>query len=116
MAVELWAVGLVMLGSVIGAFGPIYFKKASKRKITGIFSLILNHNLIIGVALYGLSTVVFIPALKGGDLSILYPLVSLGYIWVSLLSIYFFKEKMNKYKWLGIILIIAGTFFVGFGS
>ena len=116
MGVQLWAVGLVLLGTLVGAFGPIFFKKASKIKITGPFSVIFNHHLIIGVAFYSLSTVFFIPALKGGDLSILYPLVSLGYVWVCLLSVYYFREHMNAKKWAGILLIIAGTFLVGLGS
>jgi uncharacterized membrane protein len=58
----------------------------------------------------------FIPALKGGDLSVLYPFVALAYIWVSLLSVKFLGEKMNKFKWLGIALIIIGVSFIGIGS
>ena len=69
-----------------------------------------------GVALYGVGTVLFIPALRGGDLSVLYPFVSLNYIWVSLLSVRFLGEKMNRLKWLGVALIILGVSFIGIGS
>ena len=66
--------------------------------------------------MYGISTILFIPALKGGELSVLYPFVALAYIWVSLLSVKFLGEKMNKVKWLGIALIILGVSFIGLGS
>jgi len=58
----------------------------------------------------------FIPALKGGDLSILYPFVSVTYVWVALLSVRFLGEKMNKFKWIGIAMIILGVSFIGIGS
>lgn len=116
MATQLWAILLVMLATLVGAFGPILLKKASARKLSRISSLIKNYHLFGGVSLYALGTMMFIPALRGGDLSILYPFVSLTYIWVSLLSVKFLGESMNKYKWLGVTLIIAGVSFIGFGS
>jgi len=116
MATELWAIGLVILATLVGAFGPILLKRASEKKLSSISSLMKNYHLMGGVLLFGIGTVLFIPALKGGDLSILYPFVSLGYVWVSLLSVKFLGEKMNMTKWLGIGLIIAGVSFIGIGS
>ena len=116
MAAELWAIGLVISATLIGAFGPILLKKASARKLSKISSLIKNYYLFGGVLLYAIGTMMFIPALKGGDLSILYPFVSVAYVWVSLLSVKFLGEKMNKYKWIGIIFIILGVTFIGIGS
>ena len=116
MATQLWAIMLVLLATLIGAFGPILLKKASARKLSRISSLIKNYYLFGGVSLYAIGTMMFIPALKGGDLSILYPFVSVTYIWVSLLSVKFLGEKMNKYKWIGITFIILGVTFIGIGS
>ena len=116
MATQLWAIGLVLSATIIGAFGPILLKKASAGKLSNLKSLATNYYLIAGVSLYAIGTVLFVPALKGGDLSVLYPFVSVAYIWVSLLSVKFLGEKMNKLKWLGIALIIIGVTFIGFGS
>lgn len=116
MTTQLWAIGFVILATLVGAFGPILLKKASAGKLSDIKSLINNYDLFIGILLYGLSTILFIPALKGGDLSVLYPFVALVYIWVSLLSVKFLGEKMNKYKSIGIALIIVGVSFIGFGA
>ena len=116
MATELWAIGLVILATLVGAFGPILLKKASAKKLSSVSSLMKNYHLFGGVFLYALGTVLFIPALKGGDLSILYPFVALGYIWVSLLSVKFLGEKMNLMKWAGIACIIIGVSLIGIGS
>lgn len=115
MTTQLWAIGLVIMATLVGAFGPILLKKASSKRLSKISSLITNYHLFGGVALYGIGTLLFIPALKGGELSVLYPFVALAYIWVSLLSVKFLGEKMNKLKWIGIALIIVGVTFIGFG-
>ncbi len=116
MATQAWAIGLVILATLVGAFGPILLKKASSKKLSKISELATNYSLFGGVALYALGTLLFIPALKGGDLSVLYPFVALSYVWVSLLSVKFLGEKMNKLKWIGIALIIIGVSFIGLGS
>jgi len=116
MTTELWAIGMVILATIVGAFGPILLKKASAKSLSKISSLITNYSLFGGVALYAVGTILFIPALKGGELSVLYPFVALIYIWVSLLSVRFLGEKMNKFKWVGIALIIIGVTFIGLGS
>ena len=116
MATELWAIGLVISATLIGSFGPILLKKASAKKLSSIKSLMTNYHLFGGVSLYAAGTLLFIPALKGGDLSVLYPFISLSYIWVSLLSVKFLGEKMNLTKWLGISFIIIGVSFIGLGS
>ncbi len=116
MATQLWAIGLVILATLIGAFGPILLKKASAKKLSSIKELAKNYYLFGGVSIYGIGTVLFIPALNGVDLSVFSSFVALTYIWVSLLSVKFLGEKMNKYKWVGIALIIIGVSFIGIGS
>ena len=104
---------LVNIGNVLGAFGAILFKLSSGQlKLRSFFR---NKKLVAGVLLYLTSTMVFIIALKGGELTILYPMVATVYIWVSLLSIWILKEKMNVWKWLGIFFILFGVAFVGIG-
>lgn len=116
MTTQLWAIGLVVVATLVGAFGPIFLKKASAKKLSRLKSLATNYNLFAGVSLYAIGTILFIPALKGGELSVLYPFVALNYVWVSLLSVKFLGEKMNRIKWLGILLILIGVSFIGIGS
>lgn len=123
MATELWAIGLVILGTLIGSWGPILFKKGSKtftmdpRKIfKNPLILLTNYYVIGGCVLYAISAFIFIPALRGGELSVLYPLVSLTYVWVALLSMKLLGERMNPTKWAGILFIIIGVSLIGIGS
>jgi uncharacterized membrane protein len=116
MTTALWAIGLVLVADIIGAFGPIFLKRASDSFSFNLTKLIKNYNLIIGLICYGFGTILFIPALKGGDLSVLYPLVAVSYALVCLYSVKMLKEKMNALKWIGISLIMVGVMFIGLGS
>ncbi|MBU3942020.1 MAG: EamA family transporter [Nanoarchaeota archaeon] len=115
MATQLWAITTVLFGTIIGSFGALYFKIGSETISIDVKKLIKNHKLILGFVFYGISSIFFIIALTGGELSVLYPLCAASYIWVCLLSMKFLNEKMNKLKWLGIITIIIGITFIGFG-
>ena len=116
MVTQLWSIVTVVGACLIGSFGPIFLKKSSNDFNLNPIKQIKNKNLLIGLFFYGIGSVLFIPALKGGELSILYPLVATSYIWVSFWSVKFLGEKMNKFKWLGIILILFGALFIGLGS
>lgn len=108
--ISLLAVFLILISTLIGASGAIFLKKGSSR------ISIKNPKLILGLFLYALSTVFYITALKFEQLSVLYPILSVGYVWISLFSIRFLKEKMNSLKWAGILFIILGVIFIGLGN
>lgn len=116
MGAEAWAIALVLTGSLLGSLGPIMLKKASKRITRNVSKLIRNHHLFFGIVFYGIGTVLFVPALKGGDLNVLYPMVASSYVWVCLWSSLLLKERMNAMKWLGIGGIIVGVTLIGIGS
>ena len=54
--------------------------------------------------------------IKGGQLSVLYPMVSLGSIWTLIWSRIFFQEAITREKLIGLTLILIGVTFVGMGS
>lgn len=115
--INFFAIFLVLIATLISALGSLYFKIGSEKlSRKNLKNLMKNYGLIKGVILYGISSVFYITALKFGELSFIYPLVSLSYIWVSLLSIKFLNEKMNFWKWSGVFLIITGVSFIGLGS
>jgi uncharacterized membrane protein len=116
MATSLFSIFLVIVATLIGAFGPIYLKRGSGGFTLNLFKLVRNKNIMIGLFLYAVSTVIFVPALKGGEISVLYPFVALTYVWVSLLSVRMLGEKMNSNKWMGIFFIVLGVVLIGFGS
>lgn len=78
-------------------------------------SLMANMPLWFGLALYGISTGLLILALRDGELSLLYPVISLTYVWVTILSVLAFHENLNLYKGLGIGVICLGVTLLGKG-
>ena len=116
MATQLWAIATVLFATIIGSFGALYLKIGSKTLSVDIKKLAKNYNLILGFLFYSISSIFFMVALRGGELSVLYPLCAASYIWVYLLSMKFLNEKMNTLKWMGITIIIIGITFIGFGG
>ena len=115
---SLLAIGLAIISTIIGAFGALLFKTGSDHLHLNFKSLVFNWRLYLAVMLYGLATVFFIwaLALKGSQLSILYPVVALSYVWVDLLSVKFLNEKLTIWSYGGIALIIIGVSFIGIGG
>jgi len=108
---------LIILSTLVGAFGSIFLKKGSHNfhihiTVKGIIDILKNWRIILGLGLYVLSTILFIYMLKTEELSLLYPLTSLGYVFVTLFSVVWLKEKLNGYNISGILLIIAGVILV----
>lgn len=106
---------LVLFASFIGSFGAVFLKMGSEKLKQGLGQL-LNYRLALGVGMYLLSTCFFIVALRNGELTVLYPLVSLGYVWTMLWSKLFFKEPLTRYKFAGLFLILIGVSFIGMGN
>jgi len=111
-----FAIGLVLIATFIGAFGALFLKYGAEKMTRKSKLSFLNTRLLFGIMLYVLSSVFFLIALKNGELSVLYPITSLSYVWISLLSIKLLGEKMNFFKWLGISAILLGVSLIGFGS
>jgi len=100
---------ILMIGSsILGALGVLFFKFASKNVSLNISSWIFNSKFIMALIFYGFSFVAMITALSLTDLSVVYPLFALSYIWVALLSEIVLKEKIYYLNWAGFVLIIIG--------
>ena len=72
-----------------------------------------NVPLFLGYAMSAGTAFLLILALRDGELSMLYPIIAMTYVWVNLLSMYFFQEKMNLWKAMGIALVIGGVALLG---
>ena len=106
---------LVFTASVVGSFGAVFLKLGAARLQRNLLSF-LNSRLIVGVALYLGSSVFYALGIRHGDLSVLYPMVSLGYVWTLLWARLFFREAFTGPKFLGLGLVLLGVVFVGLGG
>lgn len=122
MAEAIIAAGVVAAFTLVAAFGAVFFKRGSAKFALSLnplkfaVSSLRNTNLLIGIFLYAAPTPVYLWALKNANLSLIYPINSLTYIWVSLLSVKFLGERMNNYKWLGVACIILGVSLLAYSA
>jgi drug/metabolite transporter (DMT)-like permease len=65
--------------------------------------------IIFGLLLYGISAIIWLLVLSRVDLSLAYPMLAIGYIFVLLVSLFFLGEKVTLMRWLGTVLIVGGV-------
>lgn len=106
-----WYVLLLIASVTISSFSQILLKKAAQKKYPNWIREYLNVYVICGYGLMFLSLFMTMISYKGFDNFANVPLLeSLGYVFVMVLSYFFFKEKIIGRKVLGITLILGGIF------
>ncbi len=116
MTTPLSSMALVLGASFIGSFAAVSLKSGADRLQPGLLQVFLSRRVALGAGLFVLSSVFYLWGLKHGSLTVLYPLVSLGYVWTLFWSRLFFREPFNRFKVLGLLLILIGVFFIGLGN
>lgn len=112
---QTWAILLAILSGILGGAGVILLKKGSMQFNLNISEQIKNKYAILGMASCGTGMISLLIAFKGGELSALYPIISLQYIISTFLAVKYLKEKMNPLKWAGITAIITGIILISIG-
>ena len=107
---------IMLLCTLFTALGQLFFKYSSSSFEWNALKLITNYSLILGLLCYGLGAILMIIALRYGNLSTIYPVVSLPFVWVIFISVFIFKAEINSYKINAIILIILGIIFIAGGE
>lgn len=110
-------IALVFCCTILGAAAQV-FMKSGANSIThpGLMGMVTSLPLMTGYCLYGLSAALLVLALKHGQLSLLYPVIALTYVWVTILSVLIFREALNPFKLLGITVIVLGVCVLGRGE
>jgi len=110
------AILLVFSCTVLGAAAQILMKIGMSHFVPEVAAIVTNVPLIAGYVLYGINTLMLVLALREGELSMLYPIIALTYVWVTLLSYLLLGEPANLYKNLGIVTIVIGVAVLGRGG
>lgn len=102
---------LIIVSVTIGAVGQIAFKYGAMQIVADPGVTLLEKikwPIVLGLFLYGISTIIWIMALKKVELSYAYPMVSLGYVFVFIASYFLFHEPLNWLRVGGMLFIMAG--------
>lgn len=106
---------IILFSILLGAVGQIAFKFGAVRiPDTGslLVKMIAAWPILAGLGLYGVSTLLWIYALRTVELSYAYPLISLGYVLVFIASFFLFHEAIGLLRLGGMVLILAGIVLV----
>ncbi len=106
---------LIAVCTLLTTIAQLSFKLGAPSVSLSLFSL-FNPYIILGFAAYGLASILFVVALKFGDLSLLYPVWSLSFVWITLSSIFILNEIVTGFNWIGIGFVIAGISLIGIGA
>lgn len=108
---------LVLIASLIGSLAAVFLKAGADRLHRDFASLKrAGIRLGAGITLFLLSSVLYVWGIKDGSLTVLYPLLALGYVWTLVWSRIFFGEAFNKHKIYGLGLVLLGVTFIAAGN
>ena len=106
------AAAQLMLKAGAASVGAISLSAgASALWRTGL-QLSMHPGILGGLACYVVSVVAWIVALSRADVSVAYPMLSIGYVVNALLAWWIFGEAVSLQRWLGIGVIICGVVLV----
>ncbi len=115
-------IGLILLGVLLNAGAQIVLKAGMNH--IGHFSftwsnfwpivwqIALSPWIWVGILSYVISVAVWLLVLSRTDVSIAYPMMSLGYIVSAIAAYFFLNEHLDLMRVTGILVILLGVFLV----
>ena len=95
------------IGSSVKSLAESPGAKALDATVTAV-RLFVSPYVFAGLASYALSTILWVMLLKIVPLSFLYPLLSVGYVVILLISKLAFHENVSFLRWYGVLMICFG--------
>jgi drug/metabolite transporter (DMT)-like permease len=108
VALVLESVGVVYLSAGLKQIGEARQITASEiARLTR--QGVTNPNILIGVLFETIFFVFLLVLLKGNDVSLIWPLTSLGFVLTALWARFVLNEDVSAVRWGGVILIVVGA-------
>ncbi|MBA2874595.1 EamA family transporter [Thermaerobacillus caldiproteolyticus] len=97
----------ILIASISTASGQMFWKLSNGK---------WNVYLLLGFAFYFIGAALMIVAFRFGSLSVLHPLLSMGYVFALLLGVAFLNEQITMMHIIGTLLITGGAILIGGGD
>jgi multidrug transporter EmrE-like cation transporter len=113
VGVLLNALAQLLLKAGVAPLGPLHLDAANALSTAG--RVLTQWPIVAGLGCYVVSVGVWIVALSRADVSLAYPMLSLGYVVNAIAAWYLFGELIGPARVAGIALILAGVFVMSRG-
>ena len=111
---------LIVVSSILGVSGQIFLKLGVESRgairlsdpaviFQSVIQVFTAPFIWVGLACYGLATVVWIIVLSRLDVSLAYPLIALNFVLVPILGWFFLGEQIPSGRWIGVMVILVGV-------
>ena len=111
---------LVLMPVLISVVGQLLLKKGMSMVgqfdfadfgniIPQFYRAFTNPWVFAGFVFYFVSSLFWIIVLSRVELSVAYPMLSLGYVFVLVASFFLFNEQISAVRWLGVLVIMLGV-------
>ncbi|MBB6450433.1 drug/metabolite transporter (DMT)-like permease [Geomicrobium halophilum] len=98
---------IMLFAALCTAFGQMFWKLSDGA---------INVLLMVGFLLYFMGAALMVIAFRFGSLSVLHPLLSIGYVFAVFLGAFFLQEAITMENIIGTVLIVMGTALIGGGD
>jgi multidrug transporter EmrE-like cation transporter len=112
---DLW---YVLTSVILNVLGQLCIKKGALLKgplelqvhhfLKTVYTAFSSPFIVLGLILYGISAFFWIIALSRVELSYAYPVLSLGYLLIMVLSFWLFQEHLSALRILGTLSVVLG--------
>jgi len=107
ISVTLSAVGQLLLKAGMNHIGHFDFTAANFLPIS--LKVLSNSAIMTGLALYLISLVMWLMILSRAEVSLVYPMISIGYVVNAIAAYYLLNENLSPTRLIAIGVIIAGV-------
>ena len=112
----------VIISVLLGSVAQIFLKYGTRKigtlnfsysEIVSLFWKIFTQpHILSGLVLYGISFIIWIFSISKLEISVAYPMLSIGFVFTSLFAYFFLGESLSFIQILGIFLIVLGTILI----
>jgi len=115
LALVVEAVGVVFLSKGLKQIGEV--QTISAREIGRIITKgATNSSILLGIALEALFFGALLYLLSQRDVSLIWPLTSLGFVITAIAAKFLLKEEVSAMRWAGVVLIVIGATLVSYSE
>jgi len=109
------AIGVVLLSQGLKEIGEVKtITPAALKRV--VIEGVTNRNILLGVLLEAIFFVGLLILLAKADVSLIWPLTSMGFVLTTLAAKFIRHEEVSTLRWSGVVLIMLGAGLVGWSE